>query len=46
MNIDYKDIHEFSKDDLEDLFLSVEWSSGHYGHNGNRSVVVYEYIQS
>ena len=30
MNIDYKDIHEFSKDDLEDLFLSVEWSSGHY----------------
>jgi len=26
----YKDIHEFRKEDLEDLFLSVEWSSGHY----------------
>ena len=28
--IEYKDIHEFRKDDLESLFLSVEWSSGHY----------------
>lgn len=28
--IKYKDIHEFRKDDLESLFLSVEWSSGHY----------------
>ena len=30
MNITYKEIHEFSAEDLEDLFLSVEWSSGHY----------------
>ena len=30
MTITYKDIHEFKKEDLEDLFLSVEWSSGHY----------------
>ena len=30
MNIEYKDIHEFSKEELERLFLSVEWSSGHY----------------
>ena len=30
MNITYKDIHEFRKEDLEDLFLSVEWSSGHF----------------
>ncbi|MBP0960403.1 MAG: GNAT family N-acetyltransferase [Oscillospiraceae bacterium] len=29
-NIIYKDIHDFSKEELEDLFLSVEWSSGHY----------------
>lgn len=29
-NIEYKDIHNFSKEQLEDLFLSVEWSSGHY----------------
>lgn len=30
MNITYKDIHDFSKEELQDLFLSVEWSSGHY----------------
>ncbi len=28
--IEYKDIHEFSAEDLRDLFLSVEWSSGHF----------------
>lgn len=28
--ITYKDIHDFKKEDLERLFLSVEWSSGHY----------------
>ncbi len=28
--ITYKNIHEFSVDDLKDLFLSVEWSSGHF----------------
>lgn len=30
MNIEYKDIHEFSCGELERLFLSVEWSSGHF----------------
>ena len=30
MNITYKDIHEFDKEQLEKLFLSVEWSSGHF----------------
>lgn len=30
MNIVYKDTHDFSSGQLEDLFLSVEWSSGHY----------------
>ena len=30
MAIIYKDIHEFTKEELEDLFLSVEWSSGHF----------------
>lgn len=30
MNIVYKDIHDFSCEQLKDLFLSVEWSSGHY----------------
>ena len=28
--IEYKDIHDFSKEQLERLFLSVEWSSGHF----------------
>lgn len=28
--LEYKDIHEFRKEDLESLFLSVEWSSRHY----------------
>ena len=30
MSIEYKDIHDFEKSELERLFLSVEWSSGHY----------------
>jgi ribosomal protein S18 acetylase RimI-like enzyme len=30
MNINYKDTHEFSCEKLQELFLSVEWSSGHY----------------
>ncbi len=30
MAIEYRDTHDFAKEDLESLFLSVEWSSGHY----------------
>ena len=30
VSIEYKDIHEFTEQDLKDLFLSVEWSSGHF----------------
>ena len=30
MNIKYKDIHVFSEKKLEELFLSVGWSSGHF----------------
>ena len=30
MKIEYKELYEFSKEDLEDLFLSVDWSSGHF----------------
>lgn len=29
-NIVYKDTHDFSEKDLQDLFLSVKWSSGSY----------------
>lgn len=30
MNIEYRDTHDFTAEELEALFLSVEWSSGHY----------------
>ncbi|MCR5522389.1 MAG: GNAT family N-acetyltransferase [Clostridia bacterium] len=30
MNITYKETHDFSSEELERLFLSVEWSSGHF----------------
>ena len=30
MEIIYKDIHDFNEQELQGLFLSVEWSSGHY----------------
>lgn len=30
MKIKYSDTHDFKKEQLQDLFLSVEWSSGHY----------------
>lgn len=30
MELIYQDTHHFQQSDLEELFLSVEWSSGHY----------------
>lgn len=30
MGIIYKDIHDFYRSELQDLFLSVNWSSGHF----------------
>lgn len=30
LNITYKNTHEFSEKELEELFLSVGWSSGHF----------------
>ena len=30
MNIEYSDTHEFGRDEIERLFLSVGWSSGHF----------------
>ncbi len=30
MKIEYKNIHNFNCSELERLFLSVEWSSGHF----------------
>ena len=30
MGITYKETHTFAEKELEELFLSVDWSSGHY----------------
>ena len=30
MDIIYQDIHDFDKQELQELFLSVEWSSAHF----------------
>lgn len=30
MDIEYKDIQDFKAEELERLFLSVDWSSGHF----------------
>lgn len=30
LEIEYRDTHDFTKDELECLFLSVNWSSGHF----------------
>ena len=30
MAITYKDTHDFNAHELQELFLSVDWSSGHY----------------
>ena len=30
MEIQYKEVREFRTDEIERLFLSVEWSSGHF----------------
>lgn len=30
MSVTYSSTHDFDRTDLQDLFLSVEWSSGHF----------------
>ena len=30
MEITYRETHDFTPEELEELFLSVEWSSGHF----------------
>lgn len=46
MNIIYKDIHDFKKEDLEDLFLSVDWSSGNYPDKLVSAMKNYETVYS
>ena len=44
--IDYKAIHDFGRDELERLFLSVEWSSGHYPDKLVEAMKNYETVYS
>ena len=44
--IEYKDIHEFDKAELQDLFLSVEWSSGHYPDKLQKAMEGFETVVS
>ena len=44
--IEYKTIHEFDKSNLQDLFLSVEWSSGHYPDKLVRAMEGFETVVS
>lgn len=43
---EYKDIHDFSKTELERLFLSVEWSSGHFPDRLAKAMKNFETVYS
>lgn len=44
--IEYKDTHIFKQEDLERLFLSVNWSSGHYPEKLVLAMKNYETVYS
>lgn len=44
--IEYKQIHEFDRDALQDLFLSVAWSSGHYPDRLQKAMAGFETVIS
>lgn len=46
MSIEYKSIHDFTPQELERLFLSVEWSSGHYPEKLSAAMKNYETVIS
>lgn len=46
MEISYKSIHDFSEEELKDLFLSVKWSSGHYPEKLVAAMKNYETVYS
>lgn len=45
-NIEYKEIKTFGRDELERLFLSVEWSSGRYPERLVQAMQRYETVLS
>ena len=46
MFITYRDTHEFTSEELADLFLSVEWSSGHFPEKLAAAMRNYETVYS
>ena len=44
--IEYKDTHEFTREDLQSLFLSVEWSSGHFPEKLQRAMKGFSTVYS
>lgn len=46
MHITYKNIHKFTESQLQDLFLSVEWSSGQYPEKLVKAMENYETVYS
>ena len=44
--IEYRDTHEFTQEDLQDLFLSVEWSSGHFPEKLQRAMKGFSSVDS
>ena len=46
MEITYRDTHDFNKSDLQELFLSVEWSSGHFPDKLVLAMKQYETVYS
>ena len=44
MNITYKTTHDFTATELQNLFLSVNWSSGHYPDKLSAAVKNYETV--
>ena len=46
MNIEYKKIHDFDRSALQELFLSVGWSSGHFPEKLVRAMQGFETVIS
>ena len=44
--IEYRDTHEFTQEALQDLFLSVEWSSGHFPEKLQRAMRGFSSVDS
>ena len=46
MSVIYKETHDFTEEQLKELFLSVEWSSGHFPDRLVRAMKNYETVIS